>query len=99
MHAGTVCPTNKMSYLFATKYFGLQPENIDLFVEGQAFSQSYDLAPRPSIPVSLVVVTCHKARQATHRTTEKARQLSDGRGGKGVGEEQNYTTARKPSPL
>ncbi len=99
MHAGAVCPTNKMSYLFATKYFGLQPENIDLFVDGQAFSQSYDLAPRPSLPASLVVVTCHKARQGDTQATEKARQLFYGRGGKGVGEEQNYTTARKPSPL
>jgi hypothetical protein len=30
---------------------------------------------------------------ATHRKTEKERQLADGRGGRGWGEEQNHTTA------
>ncbi len=33
--------------------------------------------------------------QATHRKTEKERQLADGRQGKGVGEEPNHSTTRK----
>jgi hypothetical protein len=31
--------------------------------------------------------------------TEKERQLADGRGGKGLGNKPNHTTARKPGPL
>jgi hypothetical protein len=34
-----------------------------------------------------------------YRKTEKERQLADGRGGKGVSEEPNHTTPRKPGPL
>jgi hypothetical protein len=41
-----------------------------------------------------------EAQPATHRKTEKERQLAEGRGGKGVhGEEPNNITARKPGPL
>jgi hypothetical protein len=40
-----------------------------------------------------------KAGPATHRKTEKERQLVDGRGRKRVGVEPNHTTARKPGPL
>jgi hypothetical protein len=37
-----------------------------------------------------------QARPATHKKTEKERQLAEGKGmGKGVGEEPNDTTARK----
>jgi hypothetical protein len=39
------------------------------------------------------------ARTTTHRKTEKEIQLADGRGGKGVGEDPNHTTARQPGPL
>jgi hypothetical protein len=35
----------------------------------------------------------------TQRKTEKERKVDDGRGGKRVGEEPNYTTAKKPGPL
>jgi hypothetical protein len=35
----------------------------------------------------------------TDKKTEKERQLDDTRGGKGVGEEPNHTTARKPGNL
>jgi hypothetical protein len=35
----------------------------------------------------------------SHRKTEKERQLAEGRGGKGVGEEPNHTTARKLVPI
>ncbi len=36
-----------------------------------------------------------EARPVTHKKTEKERQLVAGRGGKGVGEEPNHTTARE----
>jgi hypothetical protein len=36
---------------------------------------------------------------AIHWKSDKERQLADGRGGKGVGEEPYHTTARKPGPL
>ena len=51
------------------RYYG--PESIEWFIEGQAFSQSYDLAPRSPHPPSPV------------RKTEKERKIADGRGGKG----------------
>jgi hypothetical protein len=57
-------------------------ESIDYFIEGQAFSHSNDiwlLAHLLPIPLS--------RRPATHRKTEKERQLGDGRGGEGRGEE------------
>ncbi len=52
------------------------------------------MAPRPS-PLH---PSRKKARPATHRTAEKERQLTDGRGGEGVGEEPNYMTASRPNP-
>jgi hypothetical protein len=64
-------------------YIRLEPESIEWFIEYQAFSSSYDVAP-PLPPLSR-----HKARPATQRNKE--RQLAHGRGG----EEQNYMTARK----
>jgi hypothetical protein len=39
-----------------------------------------------------------QAGPATHRKTEKERELADGRGEEG-GEEPNHTTTRKPGPL
>ncbi len=39
------------------------------------------------------------AQPATHWKTEKETQLAAGGGGKGVGEEPNYQTSRKPGPL
>ncbi len=54
------------------------------------------LAPPPP-PFSLL--SRRQARPATLRKPEKERQLADGRGGEGVGEEPNHTTARKPGPL
>ncbi len=52
----------------------LAPESIEWFIEDQGFSPSYDLAPPPPSPPSL-------PRPATHRKTEKERQLADGGGG------------------
>jgi len=69
-------------------------ESIEALIEGQFFFQAVDSAPRPPSPISR-----QSAGPATHRKTEKERQLADGRGGKGVGVEPNHTTARKPGPL
>jgi hypothetical protein len=74
----------------------LGSESIECFIEGRAFPRSYDLAPRPPLPPSL---SHQQAGPATHRTSEKERQVADGGGGKGVSEESNHTTARKPFPL
>ncbi len=74
----------------------LVSESIECCIEGQAFPRSYDLAPRPPLPPSL---SHHQAGPATHRKTEKERQVADSGGGEGVGEEPNHTTARKPGPL
>ncbi len=46
------------------------PESIERFIEGKAFSRSYDLAPRP--PPAHPFPPVNK--------TEKERQLADGRG-------------------
>ncbi len=46
-------------------------------IEGQAFSQSYDLAPRPLPPP----VSVSKLERATHRKIEIERQLAHGKGG------------------
>jgi len=49
-------------------------------------------SPTPSLPPI-------PSGSATHRKTEKERQLADGIGGKGAGDEPNHATARKPGPL
>ncbi len=67
----------------------MQSESIDRYIEDQAFSLSYDLAPPPLFPVC-------KARPATHIKTEQERQLAVGGGGGGG---PNHTTARKPDTL
>ncbi len=54
-------------------------ESIEWFIEGQAFSLSYDFAPRPPPAPSPV----SKLDPATHRKTEKERQLADRREGEG----------------
>ncbi len=64
-------------------------ESIEGFIEDQAFSRLYDLAP-PPLP---------SARQATHRKIEKEKHLANGRRRGGVGEEPNHPSARKPGPL
>ncbi len=57
-------------------------------IKDQAFSRSYDLAPpTPSLP-----------SPATHRKTEKDRQLAVGKGGS-RGEEPHHTAARKLGPV
>jgi|688.fasta_scaffold1139158_1 hypothetical protein len=66
------------------------PDSIELFIENQAFSPLYDLAPPPP-PLS---------RRKLYRR-HKERYLADGRWGGGgeCGEEPNPTTARKTGPL
>ncbi len=54
-----------------------------IYIEGQAFSWAYDLAPSPPLSPS--------STSELDRRQHKGRQLADGRGGKGVGEEPNYT--------
>ncbi len=72
-----------------------EAESREWFTEGQTFSRSYDLASRPISPPLPSV-----SRPATHRKTDKDRQVADGRGRHGVGEEPNHSTARrKPVPL
>jgi hypothetical protein len=53
-------------------------------------------APHPSLPSH----QSPASKLDPRLKTEKERQLADGRGGaRGVGTEQNHTTARKPDPL
>ncbi len=64
-------------------------ESVDWCIEGQAFSRSYDLAPRPPLPPPLQSATrlyfpvflCISGRSYWRR-------------GEGVGEEPDHTTAR-----
>jgi hypothetical protein len=66
-----------------------------MIYRGPAFSQSYDLAPRPTHPPSPVSKLDRRQRKI-----KKERQLGNRRvGGKEVGEKPNHTTARKPGPL
>ncbi len=55
-----------------------------MIIEDQACSTSYNLAPATRPPPALPLVN----RPATHRKTEKERQLSDGSGVRGVGRSQ-----------
>ncbi len=61
-------------------------ENIERFIEGQAFSRSYDLAP-PSPPPSPVSML---DRRNTGRLRDN---LHNGEGGRGLGEEPDHTVA------
>ncbi len=71
----------------ATWLILLIPEIIELFIEDQAFSLSYDLAPLPSDScLSFSFFLCVAGRAYW-------------REGEGVEEEQNHTTARMPGPL
>jgi hypothetical protein len=76
------CSTSILNEKNAVSYL----TEIELFVEGQAFSRSYDFDPRPTPPLP-------PAKPATHRKTEKERKVADERGwGKGA-------TAGEPGPL
>jgi hypothetical protein len=66
------------------------------FIEGLAFSPSYDLAPSPP-PFTL---SRQHAVSLLQSSCVLPVRLTDGeRGREGVGEEPNHTTARKPGPL
>ncbi len=67
----------------------LGSESIECFIKGQAFSRSYDLAPRPPLPPSL-------SHQQAHRNSEKERQAADGVAGEGGG---RGAESRTPGPL
>ncbi len=70
-------------------------QTIDGFIEGQAFPRSYDLAPRPAPPTSLVTKL---DQRHTGRLRKKDKFLTGG-GGSGVDEVPNHTTEREPGPL
>jgi hypothetical protein len=65
-------------------------ENIEWLIEGQSFSQSFDLVPRHPLPSPV--------NNLDRRLTERLRKrdnLLTGEGAKGVGEEPSHTTARR----
>ena len=64
---------------YANFYF--ESETIELFIEDQALSPSYDLAPPPPRRPPSV----NSSRPATHRKTERDNLLADGRSGRGEG--------------
>jgi hypothetical protein len=67
-------------------------ESIECFVEDQTFSVSYDLAPPPSPDSKLSLSQSSSlCRRSSLLTGEGMRDW--------VGEEVNYTTARKSGPL
>jgi hypothetical protein len=78
--------------LYTYEYRALQ--SIGWFIEDQAFSSSSDLSPPPP----LTTLSRQKAQQATHRKTDKDRQLANERG-RGSGEEPNRMTSRTPGAL
>ncbi len=55
------------------------PESFESFIDDQAFSSSYDLAPPPILSPLLSVSSC----KATHWNAETERQLAHERGGAG----------------
>ncbi len=71
------------------------PESIEWFLEAQAFFRSRDSAPRPSSPPPSPV---NKLSLFLNLPVSRRSSLLT-RGGEGVGEEPNYTTARKPGSL
>ncbi len=70
-------------------------ESIDWIKEDQAFSPSYDSAPQPTLTLSPSPLSSKLDRRHTGRLRKRDNMLR----GEGVGEEPNYTTARKPGPL
>jgi hypothetical protein len=91
-------PNVRMSLRLVDFFSRVKPGSIDGFIEGQAFSPSNDVTPRPPPPPPPFSFFRQKARPATHRKTEKEGQLADGRWGDRVWEEPNHTTPRKPGP-
>ncbi len=80
---------NRYLLLYIFLFLGAQPQNIEWFLEDKALSLSYDLAPPPPPnPASCLSFPVRVAGPAY-----------DVRGGVGVDEEPNFTTARKPGPL
>jgi hypothetical protein len=69
-------------------------ESIEWFMEDQAFSPSYDFAPTSPLPPPSVGSTSD-TQEGWERETNCWREME----GEGVGEEQNYRTAREPGPL
>ncbi len=80
-----LAPRPPLPFSSSRPYF---PESIECFIEGQAFPPPYDLAPRPPTPLP------HVPSVSSSGDTQE-----EGEGLKGVGEEQNHTTVRKPGLL
>ncbi len=72
----------------------LQSESIEWFLEDQAFSLSYDLAPHQPLPLYRQQVFSFLGLTVCRRSSSRT-----GSGTEGVGKEPNHTTARKPGPL
>ncbi len=70
---------------------GSESESIEWFIEDQAFSPSYDLAPPP--------LSRQKVVSLAQSSCVSPVEMNDGRREEGVGEEPNHTTVRKPGPL
>jgi hypothetical protein len=66
-------------------------ESIEWFIEGQDFSRSYNLAPRPPPHPSFAI----SSTRGTHEDWERETSCWWKRGGKGVGEEPNHTINNK----
>jgi hypothetical protein len=75
--------------VFLCRLFWLHPESIEGFIEGQAFSRSYDLAPRPTPSLPLPAVSSKfYTQEVRKREITCSREL-------GVGEEPKHTSAKK----
>jgi hypothetical protein len=76
------------THAFFCRLYWLHPESIEGFIEGQAFSRSYYLAPRtaPSLPFPLVSSTSD-TQKVRERETTCSRES-------GVGEEPKHTSAK-----
>jgi hypothetical protein len=66
-----------------------------MIIEGQAFFQSYDLAPHPPLPPLLSVSS---TGDILEWKTKKERQVAEGRGKTGMSEEPKQRTAEKTWP-
>jgi hypothetical protein len=91
------CTTSRRRLCRPLSFLRRIPESIELFVKGQAFSRTYDLAPRPTLPPSSPSPVSKLDRRHTGKLRKRDSLLTEG--GKGVGEEPNHTNARKPGPL
>jgi hypothetical protein len=72
------------------------PREYWMITEGQPFSLSYNMAPRPPLAPPSPVIKLERRHTGSQRDRDN---LIRGDLGEGVGEEPNHMTARKPGPL